>query len=91
VIRPCWSSSAAQLAYTEIQVELEPIKAAACHWTEHDLMIPLALSARNCQKTAEEKTPIYVGMGLPWPLFLSHPFDPPFLLPIRRFSLHDCG
>lgn len=61
MIQPCWSSSAAQLAYAEIQVELELFKAAACHWTEHDLMIPLALSARNCQKTAEENNTPYTS------------------------------
>lgn len=41
MIRPCWSSSAAQPAYSEIQVEPELFEAAACHWIEHDLMIPL--------------------------------------------------
>lgn len=87
MIQPCWSSSGAQLPYTEIQVELE-LSQAACHWTEHDLLIPLALSARSCQKTAEENQ-IKRRHGIyPWSLFLS--LIPSILLFFFLFDASAC-
>lgn len=83
MIRPCWSSSAAQPAYSEIQVEPKLFEAAACHWIEHDLMIPLCSFCPQLPEDGRRKNHIRrhgIAFGhsssiIPSILFFFFPFD----------------